>query len=58
MDTDGADQRRLTVDPGEDWGQSWSPDGTRIAYNSDRTGLAQIWVVTPHGGDSDPCDGQ
>lgn len=33
---DGSERRRLTDDPGEDASPSWSPDGSRIAFLSDR----------------------
>ncbi len=28
----------------------WSPDGTRIAYSSDKSGLAQIYILNPSSG--------
>jgi TolB protein len=33
---DGSAKRRLTDDPGEDASPAWSPDGSRIAFVSDR----------------------
>jgi dipeptidyl aminopeptidase/acylaminoacyl peptidase len=49
MSADGSGPRRLTDDPHEDWGQTWSPDGTRIAFNSDRSGAMQIYTVATDG---------
>ena len=34
---------RLTSDPGQESGVSWSSDGTRIIYNSDRLGAAAFF---------------
>ena len=34
MDGDGGNEVRLTEDPARDEGPSWSPDGTRIAFNN------------------------
>jgi hypothetical protein len=35
MNADGADQRPLTVDPGDKYQPTWSPDGTRLLYVTD-----------------------
>ena len=35
---DGTDRRFIATDPANDWGPDWSPDGTTIAFNSDRGG--------------------
>lgn len=43
-----AERRRLTQitdDPGNDINAMWSPDGTQIAWTSDRTGNWQVWVM-------------
>ena len=36
MNADGSNQTRLTKDPAVDREPSWSPDGSRIAFSSDR----------------------
>jgi hypothetical protein len=41
--------RRLTSDPSQDVGATWSPDGKRIAFISDRGGAWGIWVMNADG---------
>jgi Tol biopolymer transport system component len=41
---------RLTTDPGQDVMPSLSPDGTRIAFASNRSGNWDIWVMPVTGG--------
>jgi tricorn protease len=41
--------RRLTVHPAEDVRPAWSPDGNRIAFQSDRAGGDQVFVVEVDG---------
>ena len=45
----GEEERRLTQGEGHCDGPDYSPDGTRIYYNCDRTGHAQIWVMAASG---------
>ena len=53
MDADGGNQRRLTNNPASDYAPSWSPDGKRIAFESDRKGdlvKFDIYVMDADGG--------
>ena len=58
MDADGGNQRRLTNNPANDWSPSWSPDGKRIVFCSDRDGhvnehgwpIPDIYVMDADGG--------
>jgi Tol biopolymer transport system component len=40
---------RLTLDPGDDLGPVWSPDGARIAFTTWRKGNADIYVKNANG---------
>lgn len=47
---DGTGLRNLTNSFGiEDFWPSWSPDGARLAFVSERTGIAQVWVMSADG---------
>ncbi len=53
MDADGGNPQRLTNNRRYDWHPSWSPDGERIAFQSDRKGDLQnfeIYVMDADGG--------
>jgi len=49
MNADGTDVRRLTTDPAHDEGPIFSPDGTKIAFASLRSGQEDIWVMNADG---------
>ncbi len=44
---------RLTFDPADDLDSIWSPDGTRIAFTSDRTGQRNIYWKAADGSGSE-----
>jgi Tol biopolymer transport system component len=46
IDADSGDVTRLTNGEGKERYASWSPDGKRIAFMSDRTGSDEIYVMT------------
>ncbi len=46
---DGTDYRRLTDDPFRDRGPSWSPDGSHLAFYSDRSGTYELWMINADG---------
>ena len=49
---DGSPAVQLTDDPGEETNPHWSPDGSTIAFMSDRSGSRDIWVIPAEGGTS------
>jgi TolB protein len=49
MTINGVDQRRLTFTQGQDRTPSFSPDGSRIVFASDRGGNADIYVMNSDG---------
>jgi TolB protein len=46
---DGAAPRRLTATPGVDTAPSFSPDGSRIVFESDRSGSEQLYIMNADG---------
>ena len=49
MNADGSNQVRLTNNSVEDTGPSFSPDGTKIAFRTNRDGNNEIYVMNPDG---------
>jgi Tol biopolymer transport system component len=49
MGGDGGELRQLTNDPARDRGPQWSPDGSRIAFYSNRSGTYQLWSIRADG---------
>jgi cysteine-rich repeat protein len=51
MDADGTNQRNATNAPGSaDFDQNWSPDGTKMVFDSDRDGDREIFLMDADGG--------
>jgi Tol biopolymer transport system component len=47
--SDGSGLRQLTRDAAYDRVPRWAPDGSRIAFHSNRDGVQQIWTIRPDG---------
>ncbi len=52
MNADGSGLFNLTNDPGYDHYEAWSPDGSRIAFVSDRQEHSEIYVMNADGSGS------
>jgi Tol biopolymer transport system component len=49
MKPDGSDQRPLTDNDTDEWSPAWSPDGTRIAFRSNRGGFVDVYTMNADG---------
>src|SRR5919109_5684276 len=47
---DGSEQTRLTDNDADDFDPTWSPDGTKIAFSSNRDGNLEIYVMNADDG--------
>ncbi len=48
MNNKGLNKKQLTIS-GENYDPSWSPDGTKIIFISNRTGFSEIWIMNRDG---------
>ncbi len=44
MDADGTNQRNLTDHWSDNLSPNWSPDGSKILFDSNRSGVSEVWV--------------
>ena len=51
VSANGGTARQLTTNPAYDSKPVWSPDGSKIAFQSDRRGNLDIYVISPAGGE-------
>src|SRR5882762_3042390 len=49
MNADGSGRTALTTDPADDFTPTWSPDGSHVAFASNRTGDYEIFVMNADG---------
>ena len=50
VDSNGGQARQLTTNPAYDYMPVWSPDGSQIAFASNREGSFDVYVVEAKGG--------
>ncbi len=49
INRDGSNEKTLVSDPSNNWYPSWSPDGSHLAFVSDRSGQIQVFVGDANG---------
>lgn len=49
MNADGTNERILSKHPAVEWGAVWSPDSSKIAFVSNRTGNSEVYVMNADG---------
>jgi len=55
LDLNRGSRTRFTFDPGDDMDPVWSPDGSRVAWTSDRKGVRDLYVKSASGvGEDEP----
>jgi dipeptidyl aminopeptidase/acylaminoacyl peptidase len=52
LDVDTGARRQLTAGTGSDGSPAWSPDGSQIAFLSDRAGAPQVFLISADGGEA------
>jgi len=52
LDVETGASRQLTAGAGSDSSPAWSPDGSLIAFVSDRAGAPQVFLISPDGGEA------
>jgi Tol biopolymer transport system component len=50
---DGVHMDRFTIGPGAEMFATWSPDGRQIGFDSDRSGIRQLYVKATSGDDAE-----
>lgn len=48
--TDGSRETALVEHPGDDFVLGWAPDGKRLLFASDRSGVLSAWIIAVAGG--------
>lgn len=56
VDVAAPEPRRLTTNESRDMGNSWSPDGKKIVFTSERDGNMEIYVMNVDGSDPEPVN--
>ena len=51
VNADGSGRTRFTAGTHKDTSPRWSPDGSRLAFLSDRDGVTQLYVMPSDGGE-------
>ena len=49
INIDGSNQQNLTNNPAEDYAPTFSPDGSKIAFVSNRDGNSEIYIMNIDG---------
>jgi dipeptidyl aminopeptidase/acylaminoacyl peptidase len=52
LDVETGARRQLTAGKGSDGAPAWSPDGSLVAFVSDRDGAPQLFAIAPEGGEA------
>ena len=53
----GGEPRQITAGPGSDQVPNWSPDGRRLVFYSNRSGIDQLYTMDADGGAATPLTG-